>query len=78
MVDMAEKRRSPVETGDLNDCLPYEKKVRNLLCRCLCSFDFHSGVTRCSHSQCNITTPKCLLQANFGCIWWCQTNTKRL
>jgi hypothetical protein len=22
------KRRSPVETGDLNDCLPYEKTLR--------------------------------------------------
>jgi hypothetical protein len=26
--EFGQKRRSPVETGDLNDCLPYEKKVR--------------------------------------------------
>lgn len=64
----ATKRSSPVETGELNDCLPYEKFFE---LRCLVlpgSFIREAFFISHSHSQCNFTPDECAAQANFSNI----------
>jgi hypothetical protein len=63
-----QKKRSPVETGDLNDCLPYEKTLRvGSLGDCSSSAEDRVA-TRCLQSQCNNTLAKCGTQANFVAV----------